>query len=212
MTWLDCCMDVSHWNGDIDWTLVDPSIALVFVKATEGSSFVDPKFADNKAGVLESGRMMVPYHFFDASDVQAQIAHFHQFCTPGTPFMVDWEGHISRAGSAADVETFGTQLAAGLGDVPIVGYWGLPGDSPAAPTVVMATWTRLIPRWPVIDANSLTDIPVDRLNEIDAPFWQYTDQGRVAGFPTINVDRSAWNGTLDELRAWYYGAAKGAIA
>jgi len=42
-------LDVSHYQGDIDWALVaeENQYQFVFIKATEGHDFVDNKFDNN---------------------------------------------------------------------------------------------------------------------------------------------------------------------
>ena len=41
-------VDVSSYQGDIDWpVLAQQDIQFAFIKATEGSSFTDPCFAEN---------------------------------------------------------------------------------------------------------------------------------------------------------------------
>ena len=204
-SWLDCCIDVSHNNGTVDWANLDPLIALAFIKATQGSGFVDPKFAENKAGALARGLMIVPYHFLDGSEPDGQVANFGQYLEPGMPYALDWEGRASQTAAAGNAEAIGTALAANIGRPP-VGYWGIPGSSPADPTPGMGNWTRWIPRYPVQGARDFSNIPADKFGLILAPFWQYTAWGRVTGI-SGDVDRSVWNGTLDELRAWYGAAA-----
>ena len=201
MIWLDCCIDVSHNNGAVDWPNVDASIALVFIKATQGSSFVDPRFAENKAGAAARGIMVVPYHFLDASDPSTQVDHFAQFIGAGQPYALDWEGRASQTASAQDAEHIGTALTARCGRAP-VGYWVIPGSSPADPTPVMSGWMRWVPRYPIAQARDLSNIPAAKLSLVSAPFWQYTAWGRVAGVAG-DVDRSAWYGSPGELKAWY---------
>lgn len=44
-------VDVSHYQGEIDWTvLAGNGIDFVFLKATEGSTYVDETFAENLKG------------------------------------------------------------------------------------------------------------------------------------------------------------------
>jgi len=201
MTWLDVCIDVSHNNGAVDWPNLDPSIALVFLKATQGSGFVDPMFLSNKSGALAKGLMVIPYHFLDGSDPDGQVENFGQFLAVGQPYALDWEGRASQTAAAGDAESIGVALAAKFNRLP-VGYWGIPGSSPANPTPIMQGWTQWIPRYPVQDARDFSNIPADKLSLVSAPFWQYTAWGRVTGVAG-NVDRSVWNGTLDELQAWF---------
>ena len=44
-------IDISRWNGDIDWMSVRKSgVSFVFIKATEGKDALDPKFDANWRG------------------------------------------------------------------------------------------------------------------------------------------------------------------
>ncbi|WP_077616890.1 GH25 family lysozyme [Caenibacillus caldisaponilyticus] len=72
-------IDVSHHQGDISWAKVDDDIRFVFVKATEGTSYVDPKFHTNVSGARTSGKKVGAYHFARFSNVkeaQAEALHF----------------------------------------------------------------------------------------------------------------------------------------
>ena len=212
--WLDACIDLSHWNnaGDpIDWSRVDPAIVLVFAKATQGGKR-DPQHANNRAGCYATGRMFIPYDFLDGSSRDAQVAAFRPYLVKGLPFMLDWEGRAAQTASPVDAEYIGKQLEVVAGRPPL-GYWGIAGSTPARPTPAMAAWPRFVPRYPVADAGSLTDLSANVLTRMaaddelaTAAFWQYTSAGKVGGIVGA-VDRSVWNGTLGELRAWYDGAA-----
>lgn len=71
-------VDVSYYQGEIDWqVLAGENITFAFIKATEGSSHIDPKFAENweQAGKTELKRGA--YHFFSfESSGKAQAEHF----------------------------------------------------------------------------------------------------------------------------------------
>ena len=58
-------VDVSCYQGDIDWkTLASQNIEFAFIKATEGSSFVDPNFSYNWTEAQKTGLRIGAYHFF----------------------------------------------------------------------------------------------------------------------------------------------------
>lgn len=60
-------IDVSHHQGDIDWKKVmkaQPKLAFVYVKCTEGKSYVDPKFKVNSEGASAVGYKVGAYHYF----------------------------------------------------------------------------------------------------------------------------------------------------
>jgi lysozyme len=58
-------VDVSHYQGDIDWLKVSQSnVSFAYIKATEGGDYVDPKFADNWKQARAAGLAVGAYHFF----------------------------------------------------------------------------------------------------------------------------------------------------
>jgi lysozyme len=57
-------LDVSHHQGDIRWEEVNKKYSFVFVKATEGDTFVDRKFYENALNIKKTGRILGAYHYF----------------------------------------------------------------------------------------------------------------------------------------------------
>ncbi|MDP9733752.1 UNVERIFIED_ORG: GH25 family lysozyme M1 (1,4-beta-N-acetylmuramidase) [Rhizobium sp. SORGH_AS285] len=68
-------IDVSKWNGDVDWQTVRKSgVSFVFIKATEGSDRIDPKFGDHWRSAAAANILHAPYHFYyfcSTADAQA---------------------------------------------------------------------------------------------------------------------------------------------
>jgi GH25 family lysozyme M1 (1,4-beta-N-acetylmuramidase) len=57
-------MDVSHYQGTINWTTVAAgNIDFAFTKATEDINYIDPKFATNMISGKAAGVKMGAYHF-----------------------------------------------------------------------------------------------------------------------------------------------------
>src|ERR1700743_1690699 len=78
-------IDVSHYDGTIDWAMVKASgIDFAFMKATEGTTFVDPEFAANWKAAGDAGVIRVVYHFFHPMDDPAAQADFF-VATAGVP-------------------------------------------------------------------------------------------------------------------------------
>lgn len=72
-------IDISHADGHVDFgTLKAAGVVGVIIKASQGSAFIDPLFADNfKRAVSVFGLGFVhAYHFLDDSPAQMQVAHF----------------------------------------------------------------------------------------------------------------------------------------
>src|SRR5690606_2275403 len=58
-------VDVSAWQGTVDWpTIARQDVDFAYVKATEGSSFVDRQFEANLRGARQAGLLVGAYHFF----------------------------------------------------------------------------------------------------------------------------------------------------
>jgi lysozyme len=71
-------IDVSNHQGSINWSKVKAAgIAFAFIKATEGQSYKDPRFADNWSGAKAAGILRGAYHFFKPDKpVAAQVTNF----------------------------------------------------------------------------------------------------------------------------------------
>lgn len=60
-------IDVSHHQGNIDWKKVKkakPRLDFVYVKCTEGKTYVDPTFVKNARGAAAQGYKVGAYHYF----------------------------------------------------------------------------------------------------------------------------------------------------
>lgn len=203
----DGVVDVSHWNGTIDWPAVAAAgIALVLIKASEGAGNVDPLFEKNRVAAIKAGLMVVPYHFVDAGIAGAvQAAHFLKVSGTGrgAPAMIDWE----VPAPATVMAEIGEAVAAVTGRDPL-GYYGWAQLQAADPA--LSRWPLMLPEYPqgnrTGDYASLVRaaprVPPGRTAARPYDFHQYTAAGIVAGI-TGNVDRSVWVGTEAQLRAWH---------
>lgn len=92
-------VDVSHYQGDIDWEkMAGENIDFAYIKATEGSGHVDEKFYVNWEKIAQTNLYYGAYHFFS-------------FESPGE---TQAQNYISTVGSldgklipAVDVEYYG---------------------------------------------------------------------------------------------------------
>ncbi len=57
-------IDVYHGDGEVDWKTVKKNgIQFAFVKATEGTNYIDKRFDENMKGATAAGVLIGPYHF-----------------------------------------------------------------------------------------------------------------------------------------------------
>lgn len=71
-------VDVAHYQGRIDWdALAGDETAFAYIKATEGTSVVDPRFAENWRGARRAGVLRGAYHYFSPCQYgRDQAVHF----------------------------------------------------------------------------------------------------------------------------------------
>jgi lysozyme len=105
-------IDVSDHQGQIKWGAVARSdMSFVLIKATEGSTYVDPDFAADLAGARSAGLLVGAYHFFTlCSPGATQAANFLQIAPPGSTVLqpaVDLElsGNCSARPSLSEVQS-----------------------------------------------------------------------------------------------------------
>ena len=67
-------IDVSDYVSVSNWNAVDGAVQGVYIKATEGASFIDSKFNDNASGALKANIKVGFYHYFwPESDVKSSV-------------------------------------------------------------------------------------------------------------------------------------------
>ena len=193
-------IDISHHNGKVDFRGVKADgFKYCFCKATDGLSFIDPRFLENWNGARDSGLLRGAYHFAQPTlSARAQAEHFFAVVgarQPGDlPPVLDLEKVTSLpAGAVVDWALEFMARAAELFKVdPILytgpGYWGSQlGQTSRLKNYLLweAHYTE--------NRQPLAMTPWSRFT-----LWQFTDKGRSAGIST-NVDVNRFQGSEDEL-------------
>jgi|GEM_PF-725254 len=191
---------VSTYDGTIDWAQVKAGgTAFAYIRAMDGTTKTDARFAANWAAAKSAGVLRAPYQFFepDQDPVQQADAFLSMFMLGDgdLPPLLDVElsGTLTPAECAGRIAQWVARVEEVTGRVPaiystngfwitkvggctafrdlplMVAHWGVP--SPLTPDA-WATWT----------------------------FWHYTDNGTVPGF-TANANRVFFNGTAGQLQA-----------
>jgi lysozyme len=193
-------VDVSHWDGTIDWGQVHSAgIAFAIAKATEADGYVDPTFDTNRQNAEAAGVAFGAYHFFRANvDPTTQANHFLDTIGSVEPGEIsptlDLETTDGEGGStiAQRAVTFMQVVQAQTGRVPMVYTSPSFFNSTIGAPDSFAPFLLWIANWQV----SCPDVPSVWS---DWTAWQYTDSGSVSGISTA-VDRDQFDGTVDELQ------------
>lgn len=68
-------------------------VTFCFIKATQGTSYINPRMAAQAASARAKGQIVGFYHFLEKGNVAAQAAYFveHAVSEPGDLLAIDWE-------------------------------------------------------------------------------------------------------------------------
>ncbi|GAA0382759.1 glycoside hydrolase family 25 protein [Paenibacillus motobuensis] len=206
-------IDVSHWNGTIDWPKVAASgISFTYIKATQNS--VDKRFVENVKGAKAAGILIGAYHYLDEKVTTADAAKsaartfYNAIQSAGVKFdlppVLDYESKsssLSIAGATTVAKVFLEELARLTGVTPILYTY------PA----FIGNFSGLS-HYPLWIARYSTQTPADASGWKRWEFWQYSD-GQAGGYLPNgsrkvngingNVDLNEFDGTEAELKNKY---------
>lgn len=209
-------IDVSRWQGDINWNAVkNAGIQFAFCKATEGVDFVDIKFLQNMTGASAAGVYIGPYHFArinsNVSNPLDAVSEAHDFVDAIEPFyqtpgkflrpVIDVENTPGFSTIAANriymsqwIRDFAGVVQNRLGVSPVIYTGSGYANSLLEPDIAqyplwLANWSTAPPNLPPPGADGIWS---------DITFWQYTDSGSIPGIAGP-VDLDVYLGTKEEL-------------
>jgi lysozyme len=198
-------IDVSRYQGDIDWSSVRASgVRFAWIKATEGGDRIDDKFAQNWAAAKAAGVPRGAYHFgYWCRPMQEQAAWFKAH-VPNDPAAlppvldVEWNGNsktcpkrVPRDFAIAQMKVMLAAMEEAYGKKPVI-YTSIDFHR----DVMQGEFTDY-PVW----VRSVTCHPSLKYGTRRWHFWQHTAEGHITGIRG-NVDRNAFNGSLKDWQAW----------
>ncbi len=187
---LVCGIDVSHWDGAIDWNAVRknkqtaanpsaPGVCFCYIKATEGETVVDRMYGANMTASKAAGLYSGAYHFFLPNDDPVQQAKLYtdtvkSIDTGMLPPAVDLEvaGGMSVSVIADRLKTFLDAVANTLGATPLI-Y-----------TNPTSFWNPMLGQ-----VNPVTD---ERYSSQFSPYYAWLAQYTDAAQPTEPDDLELW--------------------
>lgn len=196
-------IDISHYQGDIIWSDIEKqNIDFAFIKATEGSNFVDEYFKQNWINAQETSIAIGAYHFFSFdSSVETQAENF--ISTVGSlkgklPPVIDFEFYSNYENNPPDVKT--TRKALQMFLNTLENYYGVK-------PIIYAT----LKTYNLYIKDEFNDYPLWIRNVYYSPnigmknkwkFWQYTDRAVLEGYHGDEkyIDMNIFNGTEEDFR------------
>jgi lysozyme len=196
-------VDVSAYQGQIDWpVLADQDLDFAFIKATEGSSHVDERFAASWADAQETDLLVGAYHFLSfESPGESQAAHVIEQvpATPGAlPPVVDVEYYGDFAADPPSVDELRGILDPMLD--ALEEHYGVPPIIYTTQEVRSRYLGEDHDRYPLWIRSVALAPEVPRR---DWEFWQYSDRDVLDGYAgeETHIDMNVFDGSLEDLRA-----------
>lgn len=195
-------IDVSSYQGEIDWDIIaSQDISFAFIKATEGSTFVDKNFVYNFDEAQKSGLSIGAYHFFSYdSDGTTQAENFINTVVPFDgmlPPVIDLEFYGDKEKSPPAREQVSEQLK-------IMLY--LLEEHYNQKPIIYATEKS----YELYLLNDYEGYDIWIRNVISNPkltdnrkwvFWQYTNRDKLDGYNGKEkyIDVNVFNGNVEEF-------------
>jgi len=176
-------VDVSAYQGEIDWErLAAQDIDFAFIKATEGSTFVDKNFAFNFEQAQNTGLAVGAYHFFSydspgstqAENFIANVIPFDGMLPP----VIDLEFYGDKEKNPPDRAAVDAELRDMI-DL-LTEHYGMP-------PIIYATEKS----YALYLEGGYADCDIWIRNVVTKPhisddrpwtFWQFTNRGRIDGY------------------------------
>jgi hypothetical protein len=196
-------LDISHHQG----TSLDlaqcrrEGVEFIFLKATEGSSFVDSAFAANLSKARAAGMLVAAYHYVRSNaTAAAQVANVARVVPRDVPVIPDVE---ANSGGIALVRDVVVRLQQAGYHVPLTylprWYWQQIGSPSLAG--LPSLWSSRYPDNVVGSiADEFADVPASYWNGyggLGVTVLQFTSSARVAGHQPL--DANAYIGTREQL-------------
>jgi lysozyme len=207
-------IDVSKFQGDIDWNAVANSgVKFAWIKATEGGDRLDQHFEANWTGAKAAGIPRGAYHFvYWCRSPMEEMAFFEQVApvegdalppvldVEATPTSPTCHRHLTEAGAIADMKVMLEEMERHYGKRPII-------------------YTTVDFYQAILSDGAFMDYPIWVRSTKYRPavkyglrpwhFWQYQSDGHVAGIQA-RVDQDAFFGTNEQWDAFLRDEESGA--
>jgi len=212
-------IDISKWQGINDHAKMKANTAFVFVKATESWGYTDPKFYANWTGLVGHNRGAYCY-VYPESDPLRQANHLIDIVTQAG---VDWKydrlvldleksGHgLSKAEVSRRVLLMTERIKEVTGRYPILysrKYWVQDNMLITDPRLVNADWWLAYYRTALPYPLYTPEMPSPPLMPIGVSKWLFHQtcekgKGREVGVGSYYVDQNRYNGTREQLDAYF---------
>lgn len=186
-------LDISNHQGQINWMIVPKEYKFIFIKATEGSDFVDKRFYSNLMGSKEMGHLVGAYHFFHfnySGSIQAKnyIDTVQKYVNLPPVVDIEFDGNPKKYDITkirAELKIMLSMLKQYYQVDPILYVTQRSYQEIVKGYFDNRIWLRS------------TILPLTG-KEKNVVFWQYTDRAEISGIEGL-VDANVFKGNINQL-------------
>jgi GH25 family lysozyme M1 (1,4-beta-N-acetylmuramidase) len=219
-------IDVSHWQGDLDWRRIwKEGFRFSGIKATEGpypngQKYTDPSYTRNAERAKARGFVRFPYHFLVNAPVRRQVGHFLRVAGGGWQQgkcpMIDFEAYPNYPSLSPKKDhlfAFIRELRSRIGREPLIfvysgkGYTDSLGGTDLRGFDNVHLWDAsyflgfkrgyAYSLWREIINDGYRPFARNRWSHRRKKISQFTSTAKVAG---KLMDANAWRGDVHDLR------------
>lgn len=178
-------IDISKWNGDINWNTAKPYIDFIIARVQDGSNYRDPRYQGYVSDMKRKGIPFGSYAFCRFVSIEDAKKEAQDFWERGDKSSTVWVADVEvktmndmKAGTQAFIDELRR-----LGAKKVGLYVGHHMYEPFGMSQVQADFVW-IPRY----GGSKPNYPCD--------IWQYTETGHVAGIGKCDMNKLIGNKPL----------------
>ena len=197
-------IDVSHYQGKIDWGKVsqNKNIQFVYIKATEGSTYVDECFNYNVSMAIKNGMNVGVYHFFSTkSSPEKQFKHFKSVVSkykftliPMLDIEISLSKNYSKTTAIKNIRKFMSLVKKEFGVYPII--YGTQRSYNTVCSPYLNNHILYIGRYGKNEPQIITTTGLRHRYSI----WQFSETGKVQGISKpVDLCRFNKNTSLSDI-------------
>lgn len=218
-------IDVSHHQGAIDWRKVAAGgISAAYCKVTQGATFRDDRWPENRDNARAAGLKLAGYHFLTSTTPVADQARnlFIHLSNRDIPVIVDCEEQRNEIGQVVSAPTLGMvrrfiaecvnlRMRVSMLYLPRW-YWRQLGspDLGGFPPLIQSAYGD-DPRGSWVELYPGDDSPRWDYDGEEVAILQFGQRGEVDGITGL-VDVDAYRGDLADLDQWFLSEERPKVA
>lgn len=185
-------IDVSKHQGTINWEELkrNAKIKFVYIKATEGSNYVDPRYKENIKNARKHGFKVGSYHYFtDLSSARMQFQNFIQNTNRDEQDLLPVIDVEKRSKWTPQQLRDSVKVFADL----IEDYYGCKPLIYTFETFFNKNLGKAFEKYPIFIAKYPKGQEQPNINGVKWVLWQFSECGRFKGVKDNLVDMSRFN-------------------